>query len=245
MKIRLVSDVHTEFHKDGGRAFVDSIPDDCDVLIIAGDLGVTSNLLAVLRWLTKRFKHVVYVVGNHEYYQSSPLKATLAISKCVHHANESGPGKIYWLRENTVKIDGVTFGGTTLWFRENPNNIWFENRLNDFKVIGGFKPWVYDENKKALEFLATADVDIMVSHHLPHGRSIPERFKGDPLNAFYVCDVTPEITRMQPRLKLWMHGHTHDTQDYMLGDTRVLCNPYGYEGHLLNNEFDRSLLIEL
>ena len=34
-----------------------------------------------------------------------------------------------------------------------------------------------------------------------------------------------------PQIKLWTHGHTHDVFDYMIGSTRVVCNPRGYDGH--------------
>jgi hypothetical protein len=34
-----------------------------------------------------------------------------------------------------------------------------------------------------------------------------------------------------PQIKLWTHGHTHDPFDYMVGKTRVVCNPRGYAGH--------------
>ena len=28
---------------------------------------------------------------------------------------------------------------------------------------------------------------------------------------------------------LWVHGHTHDSFDYVLGWTQVVVNPYGYQ----------------
>jgi len=31
-----------------------------------------------------------------------------------------------------------------------------------------------------------------------------------------------------PQIKLWTHGHTHEDFDYMIGTTRVFCNPRGY-----------------
>ncbi len=31
-----------------------------------------------------------------------------------------------------------------------------------------------------------------------------------------------------PQIKLWTHGHTHEDFDYMIGSTRVVCNPRGY-----------------
>jgi hypothetical protein len=34
-----------------------------------------------------------------------------------------------------------------------------------------------------------------------------------------------------PQIKLWTHGHTHHTFDYMVGGTRIVCNPRGYIGY--------------
>jgi len=34
-----------------------------------------------------------------------------------------------------------------------------------------------------------------------------------------------------PQIKLWIHGHTHESFDYMVGDTRIVCNPRGYIGY--------------
>ena len=31
-----------------------------------------------------------------------------------------------------------------------------------------------------------------------------------------------------PQIKLWTHGHTHEDFDYMVGETRIVCNPRGY-----------------
>ena len=42
------------------------------------------------------------------------------------------------------------------------------------------------------------------------------------------------IEERQPAL--WVHGHTHDSCDYRVGNTRVICNPRGYENE--NGAFD-------
>ncbi len=34
--------------------------------------------------------------------------------------------------------------------------------------------------------------------------------------------------RDNKEIKLWTHGHTHEDFDYMIGTTRVFCNPRGY-----------------
>ena len=35
----------------------------------------------------------------------------------------------------------------------------------------------------------------------------------------------------RPGIKLWTHGHTHENFDYMIGSTRIVCNPRGYDGY--------------
>ena len=53
----------------------------------------------------------------------------------------------------------------------------------------------------------------------------------------YVHDLRP---------KLWIHGHTHDRCDYVIGDTRVIANPFGYPKELRSNEmFEPALQVEI
>ena len=82
---------------------------------------------------------------------------------------------------------------------------------------------------------------MVVTHHLPHPASLPERFKGDLLNAAYASDLTEIIE--SGRQALWVHGHTHDSCDHSVDGTRVICNPRGYEDE--NGRFDRELVVAI
>ncbi len=42
---------------------------------------------------------------------------------------------------------------------------------------------------------------------------------------------------------LWIHGHVHDSWDYEIGGTRVLCNSRGYPGE--NPAFDPTLTVDV
>ena len=66
-----------------------------------------------------------------------------------------------------------------------------------------------------------------------------------PINACFVSDLADRIARWQPAL--WLHGHTHDSFDYRLGATRVVCNPRGYApgGVVENACFDPQLVLEV
>ena len=49
------------------------------------------------------------------------------------------------------------------------------------------------------------------------------------------------------RVQLWIHGHTHDSFDYRLNGTRVVCNPRGYarDGVNENARFDLEFTVEV
>ena len=71
------------------------------------------------------------------------------------------------------------------------------------------------------------------------------RFAGSLLNACFVSDA--EHLLGAGRTGLWVHGHTHDSFDYAVNGTRVICNPRGYarDGVNENPHFDPGLVIEV
>jgi Icc-related predicted phosphoesterase len=99
------------------------------------------------------------------------------------------------------------------------NNKLIENEMLDlFKLH--FK---YIEDKKP---------DIVITHHAPSFRSIVPKFQRDfPSNFYYYSELDYFIEQNQ-NIKLWIHGHTHGFADYMIGNTRVICNPLGYPHEL-------------
>jgi hypothetical protein len=80
------------------------------------------------------------------------------------------------------------------------------------------------------------------SDHCPSPRSVPDRFRDDPLTPAFSSDLEALILRHQP--DLWIHGHTHDSFDYTIGCTRVVCNPEGYS-YEHNPDFVPDLVIDL
>jgi Icc-related predicted phosphoesterase len=90
---------------------------------------------------------------------------------------------------------------------------------------------------------------VVVTHHAPSPLSIHDRFKGgksDHLNAAYASN----LEQLMGAAVLWVHGHTHDSFDYDMYGTRVVCNPRGYLGkdveeEELNKRFQEDLVIEV
>jgi len=72
---------------------------------------------------------------------------------------------------------------------------------------------------------------VVVGHHAPSKGSEHPRYKHDTLmNGAYNSQLD-EYIMDHPQIKLWTHGHTHEDFDYMIGTTRVICNPRGYDGY--------------
>jgi hypothetical protein len=72
-----------------------------------------------------------------------------------------------------------------------------------------------------------------------------KRAAGSLLNACFVSDAERLIDGR--RTRLWIHGHTHDSFDYWVNGTRVLCNPRGYAKNGVNENplFDPNFLVEI
>ncbi len=238
LKIQVVSDLHVEFHRDDGQTLVEEIGGtEADVLVVAGDLAPAGRLAGALSKLCARGCPVVFVPGNHELYRASPRSLA-----SVRLTIEKEQPNLHWLEEEIVEIRGQRFVGTPLWFAETSDWVLHRSSLCDFDYIRDFVPWVFAKNRASVHFLrkTVRQGDVVVTHHLPSPRSVPTRFSHSRLNTFFVCDVEDVIRERAPAL--WVHGHTHDSCDYAIGKTRVLCNPFGYVPSEVNGNFDARLV---
>lgn len=83
---------------------------------------------------------------------------------------------------------------------------------------------------------------VVVTHHAPSKRSLSARYKGSILSPAFASNLEDLILGTQP--DLWVHGHMHNSSDYQLGRTRVICNPSGYGG-FENASYRDDLVIEI
>jgi predicted phosphodiesterase len=233
MKIRLLSDLHTEFRlpykthpmsKYGGE----------DVLVLAGDIasGATNTRDVIKHFLDCGFPKVVYVPGNHEYYGSNLKHFDDKLFDWCYNT----PG-VYFLNPDHAVIDGVLFTGGTLWtnFADNPISQSMCGRtINDFRQIKNFRTRdAYDLYYKHLDHIKqTYELRgdrpvVVVTHFLPARECIAPRWRGgDLLNDYFANDLGSWIADMENTT--WLFGHTHDAMDFYIGNTHMVCNPHGY-----------------
>jgi predicted phosphodiesterase len=235
VKFHLVSDLHLDHWEDDCFVY-DLCPEGDETLIIAGDLcesyylkGAAAFALGIL---CEKYRNVVYVLGNHEYYGSFYKEVQRKFAELDERFEN-----LFCLDDQLLVLEGVTIAGTTLWFRNTPMNPLYEREMQDFRLIQNFRSWVYGENARSLEFLKSVahdksrgnfETDLVITHHLPSFKSVNARYERNPVNLYFLCDVSEIMLDMGP--KVWVHGHTHVPCDYQLGDTRVVCNPRGYPG---------------
>jgi len=227
MRVQPVSDLHLEFDPDHGKSFAQTLPVLGDVLVLAGDIlpiRRPPHVRQMLGWFCDRFPLVIYVPGNHEYYKTSPAAGAALLATCARDFPN-----LRLLDSAVTEIEGTRFVGATLWFPPTPDEEQYRGFLADFSLIESFVPWVHETHAQHVAFLeqTVRQGDVVITHFVPHPRSIAPRYEGNALNRFFVAgDVAPLVEERGARL--WIHGHTHVSFDYRVGQTRVVCNARGY-----------------
>lgn len=240
-KYLIMSDLHFEFHQDAGNSFIDSLREDVDGIILAGDIYTRGNMKFVVEKFCNKYKHVICVDGNHSFYGYNRNQ----IQADTYDLVKKFPN-FHYLDNDVLELGGQRFLGTPLWFS---NPIIFDKHIirdwSDFQQIKGFSGWVYKENTKAKNFLndEMQEDDIVITHYLPSTQCVVPQYMGNPTNIFFVCDVEHLIVEKKP--KLWVSGHTHVSFDFNIENTKMLCNPFGYARFAENIDFDENLIIEV
>jgi predicted phosphohydrolase len=244
MKLRIMSDVHLEF----GPLNLEPIGED--LLVLAGDIGVGTQ---GAEWASEYHRWTgvpsLMIAGNHEFYNGSIRETTTLLSQKLEG--------VTFLDNDCFEVNDVLFIGSTLWtdFELNCSAkigmILAEQSMNDYHRIRKTDATdILSEHRMAKRFIRSSTRGnskkkiVIITHHAPSARSINmSLFGDDPLNHCYASAMDNVVG--QSGAVLWIHGHTHASADYMIGRTRVLCNPRGYWQFELNPDFDPSLVVEV
>jgi Icc-related predicted phosphoesterase len=191
-----------------------------------------------------QFPKVIYVAGNHEFYHGKyPDGYEWLRGECSKFPN------IHFLEMDTVTINDFTFIGGTLWTNMNKQDPltlhMIENMMNDFKIVRNSERNyarfssrdAVIRHMKTLNYIKDVVENdatkkyVFVGHHTPSPLSIHPKYQSEYImNGAYTSDLS-EFILDHPQIKLWTHGHTHEQFDYVIGETRVVCNPRGYHGY--------------
>lgn len=265
MLLKILDDLHTEIK---GNEFIDIIPDNSKdiVLCLCGDIGSVkkkNTLVPLLEDFCYHYKHVLYVFGNHEYYDGS---LTRSKDKLLQSFKEI-PSNLTILDRNDIVIDDIHFIGATLWTNLLNNDPVFafnvEDKMIDFhKIRHGTSQnpyarkykaydWYnkhlkdYDFIKKTVENSTHSKKVVLTHHHLISYYINRGPYAGDYLNPAYGSNYEEWV--IDSGITAILCGHTHFSIDEDFFGTRYVCNPKGYAnfGQYFNKDFKPNLIIEI
>lgn len=253
MKIRLLSDLHLEGYR------YKHTHEGEDVLVLAGDIHTRNRHEEVISQVPSTVQ-IVLVAGNHEYYHS-------VFEDVNEHLKslETKYPNFKFLNNESATINGVEFFGGTMftdftldgWSQRPYVEIDAQRFVADFKVVAkrafsdpGWEMWNPSDHKAEHDRFVnelSGWIDrtegkrrVVVSHFVPTPQAIHPRWKASSLNGYFTADME----RFMGWEGLWLFGHTHDSADVMIGDTRCVCNPRGY-GQENAAGFNPLLIIEV
>jgi predicted phosphodiesterase len=250
-RFRVFSDLHLEYFDWTPPAA------SADAILLAGDIAAGTH---GIEWARRQFPDtpVVYVPGNHEFHGTRLPEALEALREAARRF------EIHFLDGDECTLGGIRFLGTTLWtdyalYGSAQAQIAramsdAKNEMNDFRRIewsdgDRFTPelvremhftrarWLAD--RLAEPFVGQT---VVITHHLPHRLSIHPKYEGTRFNPCFASDLDHLV---RPPVSLWVHGHTHESIDYVVNGTRVVCNPRGYLPDEPNLSFDPWGSVEL
>jgi Icc-related predicted phosphoesterase len=215
--------------------------------------------------VSERFPHVIMIMGNHEHYHGDFAKTQTILQSWF---DESGLDNVHLLEKSTWQYEDYVFIGGTLWTDFNRSDPMTMNHakfaMSDFKVTKNSRVHYYKftpehaladhlQMKQYIQHVIDnrreqgerSDRVIVLSHHSPSRQSTHERYRSDVyMNGCYSSEMDDFILD-RPEICLWSHGHTHEDFDYLIGTTRVVCNPRGYDGYEVRTGSWKPRLIEL
>lgn len=255
MLIQYSSDIHLEFRSiDQVSKIFKNI--GADVLILAGDICAINlpedyeKFIALLTYYTPKYKYILHIAGNHEYYSTAD-KITKdlcmdSVNRKLKALTKTFSNYLYLNCDTvTLTIDNkpYMFIGATLWTKVNlKDRLEVQNRMNDYENIFMYKDskcvkfTVADMQrlhskhvlfiKKAVLIAAKLKIPtVLITHHKPVGDTLESA--RTILTQAYECDITDIVSTP---VKLAIHGHCHISYDKTIKGVRYVSNPLGYPG---------------
>ncbi len=261
MKFYYCSDLHLDNYYFSTRigsyyptALLNDINNDFkeSVLLIAGDLAekkYMDNHIQLLKKICKKFKFVLFVEGNHENYEwnmSNEYNYSKIAKNFIHLNNEM------------FEIENIIIYGGTLWCNLNElsslDKFNISQMISDFRIIN-----INDTDKMSIEYMTNLynkfieglietqlKVDnenkqlIILSHFAPSIKSVTPGYENSALNPYF-CNNLDDLIKSS-NIHTLVHGHVHSSHDYMINNTKILCNPRGYPREL-NDTFELKSFI--
>ncbi|TYO61473.1 metallophosphoesterase [Bradyrhizobium hipponense] len=278
MRLWVLSDLHVELTRGWDLPAGDARP-QFDVLVVAGDLIPRAERGVKWLQERVPDKPIVYIPGNHEAY-GTDIDRTVEKAKVAAAGTNIHVLRHDSLQIGNVTFAGATlWTDFNLFGDQHRAMVVATERMNDFRKIRinryleRFRPG--HALARHLQARAFLDAEmrrprggplVVVTHHAP----IPSRARrlgpydfgaqlsDEEVLTAYRSALTSlmwpaPVANGKPQLRpadLWIYGHTHESEDTVIGATRVVSNATGYGPRLPqqrtwdNPRFNPNFVIE-
>jgi predicted phosphodiesterase len=265
MKLQIASDLHLEFY--GGDFYDDNIETEfykmldpmqgADILILAGDIGYPEKNLTkeFIAWCCLHWPQVVWIYGNHEYYNSSSYFYRRDISDTIEDKEKMAEEYRATFKNLTILLtESATLEafpnyriiGTTLWTRvpekEKQTVSLYMNDFREIVVADGevFKLTHWSAlHEKQYNFIEQELEEakknnqkaIVLTHHLPTYKMCLPQYRNSNMNSAFMTDADELLEH--PSVAVWICGHSHGQKAIEIqkrnGEiTQCIMNARGY-----------------
>ena len=216
MKIQYCSDIHLELEENLDLySKTPVIVPEGDILIILGDLleifdGIFS--LSLFDRLSKDFKLVFWIPGNHEYRYGFDIQniENLNYMYAVRH-------NVFLLNNQVVIVEDVKFVFSTLWSKVDKFKLDIESEVPDYSqnIYKGKILTVEDTNlfhKNSIKFLEQNGIStsnhktVVCTHYAPSKKCNSAIYEGHKLNEAFYSELDSLI--LSSNIDFWLYGHT-------------------------------------
>lgn len=259
MQIRVLSDIHCDINEKHPLNLEGDV-----FTIIAGD--ISGDPLLSIQWVKEHIKNGLIVHGNHLVYN----RLNLPLQDLSLMLSNSFPldGNISYLNNQYKIIDDIVFIGSCLYTDYKYNGGVYSNMRLAEKGLNDFRFGLYREGndivrlcpehylqmfKVSFDFIKKTlrkfkdKKCVLITHHGVSPLQLDPKYFTSNLNASFISDLEKFIKK-QKNLALVISGHVHASSDFVIGNTRVICNPYGYRAvHYgdVNTKFNPNLIVEV
>ncbi len=217
-----------------------------DLIVLAGDVHRSVRGIVYADRLSRFLQApVIYVAGNHEFYDQNIERLLPALHRAAARTN----GRVCFLENNVASFtfddQRLHILGCTLWtdydLYGDPAGAMqiARRRMNDHDAIYNgkhlFTPedalrrhlasrvWLHKTLARLQRYEAGAKT-LVVTHHAPSGAALGERSGG--IGPAYASELLLEFSSYAPTA--WIHGHTHFRHESVEEGIRFVSAPRGY-----------------
>lgn len=239
--------------------------DGGDVLILAGDLGhYFHQNIEFLKYVKSIYNDVLLVTGNHDLYLVSNKQEQKYKYNSWNRVQEMKDfcllNNIKYLDGNTVKINGIIFGGVGMSWDCSFYDHLVNRESTTYEILNLFKSSLSDSSLIMQEnynsYIESGMYSSSINIRFNPFEYFRDEFKklrniesADVMISHY-GPVVPEFMPLKYSIdkistffffdglnelkrinpEIWIFGHTHNKYNFRVQNTELMCSPLGYPG---------------